>query len=255
MLKRSEASHHYKSAHRRFIKKSIEDFFMQEFPKTFGPTIRSTIADKLIQLCADQHKEKSMIKTGQVLWHAVHKDTRADAYNVKFVPVVLTMINDEDITKLENGLKISEHRQNVIARITKEAYEQGALLSTRDISLLMSTDPSHISYTRLQYEKRNNVTLPHTGNLHDMGSCITHKYQIIYKYIVEKKDSSTVAKETNHTIKAVDHYIKDFNRVKTLFLDNKDVEYIHFVTRMSKNLISQYIEIINQYVLEPDLVT
>jgi len=58
------------------------------------------------------------------------------------------------------------------------------------------------------------------------------------------------AKETNHTIMAVDHYLKDFNRVKTLYLDDKDENYIHLVTKLSLNLIAQYVNIINQYVKE-----
>jgi len=254
MLLRSHASHHYKSAHKRFAKQAIENFFKQEFPKFFGPNIRSVIAEKLMEIFADNFKESNTLKSGQILWNAVHKDTRADSYNVKFVPVILTMVCDEDITNLENGLKIPEHKQNVIARITQEAYQQNALLSMRDISLLMATSDSSISISRVGYEKRNNITLPHTGNLHDMGSCLTHKYQIIYKCVIEKKDPTIIAKETNHTIKAVDHYLKDFNRVKTLFLDNKNADYIHLATNLSLHVINQYINIIKQYIKEPELV-
>ena len=193
------------------------------------------------------------MEPGQILWNAVHKDTRADSLNMKLVPVVLTIICQEDIAKLENGMKVSQHKQNVIARLTKEAYDQNALLSMRDIGLLTAGDASHISLCRKNYEQQHNVTLPHTGNLHDMGSCLTHKYQIIYKCVVEKKDPTVVAAETNHTIRAVDHYLKDFNRVKTLYFDDKTPEYIHLVINLSLNVIAQYINIINQYVKEREL--
>jgi hypothetical protein len=219
-------------------------------PKTFGPNTRNMIADKLIDIFHDNFRDIKTLKPGQILWNAVHKNTRADSINMKLVPVVLTIISDDDISKLENGLKVSEHKQNVIARLTKEAYEQNALLSMRDIGLLTASADSCISTLRKTYEQRHNVTLPHTGNLHDMGSCITHKYQIIYKCVVEKKDPTIAAAETNHTIKAVDHYLKDFNRVKTLYLDNKTPEYIHMVTKLSLNVIAQYLNIINQYVNE-----
>jgi len=169
---------------------------------------------------------------------------------MKLVPVVLTIVNDEDISKLENGLSVSEHKQNVIARLTKEAYKQNALLSMRDIGLLIASAGTSISRYRKNYENQHNVTLPHTGNLHDMGSCLTHKYQIIYKCIVEKKDPTIAAAETNHTIKAVDHYLKDFNRVKTLYFDGKTPEDIHLVTKLSLHVIAQYLNIINQYVKE-----
>jgi hypothetical protein len=120
----------------------------------------------------------------------------------------------------------------------------------RDIGLLLAITYSSATDIRKAYEKRHNVELPHPGNLQDMGSCITHKYQIIFKYAIEKKDPVIIAKETNHTIKAVDNYLRDFNRVKTLYLDNKDEKYINTVTNLSISLIKQYISIINQYVKE-----
>lgn len=250
MLIRSYASHQYKSAHKRFAKSAIEHFFEQEFPKTFGPNIRSVIADKLIEIFQDNFRQTTTLRPGQILWNAVHKDTRADSPDMKLVSVVLTIVSDEDISKLENGLRVTEHKQNLIARLTKEAYAQDALLSMRDIGLLIASASTSVSRHRKIYEKQHNVTLPHTGNLHDMGSCLTHKYQIIYKCVVEKKDPTIAAAETNHTIKAVDHYLQDFNRVKTLHFDHKKPEYIHIVTKLSKNVIAQYLNIIEQYVKE-----
>lgn len=253
MLPVSQKSKHYKSAHKRFFKPAIENFFETELTKTFGPNLRSSIADEMIKIFQANNRDINSIKPGQVLWNAVHKDTRADSHKMKLVPVILTLVSDDDITKLEKGLKVSEHKQNVIARILKEAYSQGALLSMRDVSLLMGMSDSSATYNRKKYEEKHNVNLPHPGTLQDMGSCMTHKYQIIYKCVVEKKDPLVAAKETNHSIKAVDRYLKDFNRVKTLYLDDKDEEYIHLVTKLSLNLIAQYVSIINQYVKELDI--
>lgn len=250
MLPISSASKHYSSAHKRFLKPAIENFFKTEFTKSFGPNVRSFIADELIKIFQENNRDTNSIKPGQVLWNAVHKDTRADWYNMKLVPVILTLVNNDDISKLENGLKIPEHRQNVVARILEEAYSQNALLSMRDVGLLLSINDSYATINRKKYEEKHNVHLPHPGNLQDMGSCITHKYQIIYKCVVEKKDPIIAAKETNHTVMAVDRYLKDFNRVKTLYLDDKDENYIHLVTKLSLNLIAQYVRIINQYVKE-----
>jgi len=250
MLPASHESKHYSSAHKRFLKPAIEIFLKTEFPKTFGPNVRSLIADKLIKIFQANNRDINSIKPGQVLWNAIHKDTRADSHKMKLVPVILTLVNDEDISKLEKGLKVSEHKQNVVARLLKEAYSQGALLSMRDVSLLMGITYSYASCNRKKYEEKHNVNLPHPGNLQDMGSCITHKYQIIYKCVVEKKDPVITAKETNHSIMAVDRYLKDFHRVKTLLLDGKDENYIHLVTNLSLKLIAQYVNIINQYVKE-----
>ena len=247
MLLPSYASKHYKSAHKRFLKPAIENFFKTELPKTFGPSIRSSIADELIKIFEANNRDIKTIKPGQILWNAIHKDTRADSYNMKLVPVVLTIVNDDDISKLENGVKIQEHKENVIARMLQEAYSQDALLSMRDVSLLLCISYKYASLLRKTHEQKHNKTLPHPGSLQDVGSCITHKYQIIYKCVVEKKDPVIAAKETNHSIKAVDRYLKDFNRVKTLYMDNKDESYIHLVTNLSFGLIDQYTNIIKQY--------
>jgi len=229
MLPISSASKHYSSAHKRFLKPAIETFFKTEFTKSFGPNVRSFIADELIKIFQENNR---------------------DIDSLKLVPVILTLVNDDDICKLENGLKITEHRQNVVARMLEEAYSQNALLSMRDVGLLLSINDSYATINRKKYEEKQNINLPHPGNLQDMGSCITHKYQIIYKCVVEKKDPVIAAKEMNHTIMAVDRYLKDFNRVKTLYLDDKDENYIHLVTKLSLNLIAQYVRIINQYVKE-----
>ncbi len=250
MLPISYKEKRYKSAHKRFLKPALENFFKTEFPKAFGPAIRSLVVDQLIMIFETNNRDINTIKPGQVLWNAIHKDTRADSSKMKLVPVVLTLVNSKDIAKLEGGYRISEHKQDVVARLLNEAYSQNALLSMRDVSLLMAISDSSASMIRKRYEEKHNIELPHPGVLHDMGSCLTHKYQIIYKCVVEKKDPMIVARETNHTMQAVDHYLKDYNRVKTLYLDNKDVNYIHLVTQMSNGLITQYINIIDQYVKE-----
>ena len=45
MLPISRAIKTYSSAHKRFFKPAIENFFKTEFAKSFGPNVRSFIAD------------------------------------------------------------------------------------------------------------------------------------------------------------------------------------------------------------------
>jgi len=82
-----------------------------------------------------------------------------------------------------------------------------------------SSTAALFSVSRLQmaYEKENDAVLPHTGNLHDMGSSISYKAMIIKKVIKEKKDPLYVARETMHTLPAVDKYLKDYQRVKMCY--------------------------------------
>lgn len=238
----------YHSAHDRFLKPVIVNFFAREFGGFFGPIVRENIAEALMKLFDETCPETTRLKPGQLLWNALDKFTRGDSQRRRYKPVILTMISNEDISMFEKGNSINEIRKNIIARIIKEAYKQGGVLSMRDIGLLMANYPSAISNLRIDYENENRVVLPHTGVIHDMGSTITHKKQIVYKHIVEKKDPVKVASETNHCQRAVDRYLKDFQRVKTLNDEQKSIDYIHLVTNIAKPVIKQYQKLINDYV-------
>jgi Protein of unknown function (DUF1670) len=238
---------HYASALERFFKPALRKFFLDAFPNYFGKVVVDKISDELIAIFERHRPERDYLEVGQVLWNALDKNTRGDSPWRRFVPVVLTLVSTGDVQRLVKGEKPNRIAQGVVARIIREAYDQGGILSSRDIALLTLRDSSWVSRLRMGYEKEHQVILPHTGVLHDMGSCITHKKQIIQKIVVEKKDPALVAKETNHTQKAVDHYLHDYYRVKTVFQSNLNVNYIHSVTNISKNVVKQYIELYNQF--------
>lgn len=244
MITKPECVKCYASAKGRFLKPIIMNFFRNEFPKLFGPVIRAKLADELIKLFEKNYPDISKLKPGQLLWNALDKNTRGDSPNRKFVPVVLSIVTQEDIEQLTKGIKPSVIAKNAVARIIIEAYQQGGILSGRDIALITLRNTGPVSQLRLSYEKEHDVILPHTGALHDMGRTITHKAAIINKVIIQKKDPAVAAKETNHSQRAVDRYLKDYNRVKIIYEQNQDLAFIHQVTGIAKYVIKQYINIL-----------
>ena len=250
MIPKTPSVKHYSSAHDRFLKPAIVNFFKREFCSLFGPIVRENIADAIIDLFNSLCPESSRLKPGQIIWNALDKRTRADSEKRRYKSVILSLVTDDEVSMFEKNCSIKEIRQNVMARMIKEAYQQGAVLSTRDLSLLLVSSAAWLSQQRIEYEKQNQTILPHTGVIHDMGTTLTHKRIIIYKHVVEKKDPSIVARETNHSQASVDKYLKDFNRVKTLVNDNKDIEFIHHTTNIARAVIRQYLQIINNYVKE-----
>lgn len=245
MIKKPHCFNRYNSARHRFLKSVIENFFAREFPRFFGPIMRQKVAEQLLLIFEGLYPQKSRLKPGQVLWNALDKNTRATSPNRSYVPVVLTLISPRDIDKLTQGAPMLEITRSAIARIMQEAYSQGGILSTRDVALLLLRDPSYVSALRIYYEKEHDCQLPHTGLLHDIGSGVSHKFLILQKIIIEKKDPADVSRETNHSQKAVDRYLNDYHRVKMLYEQNQDINFIHQVTALSKHLIKQYMEIID----------
>jgi hypothetical protein len=250
MIPTTSSVKHYSSAHDRFLKPALVNFFAREFSGAFGPIVRENIADALIDLFSSTCPETSRLKPGQIVWNALDKRTRADSEKRRYKPVILSLVTDDEVSLFEKGTSLTTIRKNVMARMIREAYQQGAVLSTRDLSLLLVSSASVLSHQRIEYEKEHQTVLPHTGIIHDMGTTLTHKRIIIYKHVVEKKDPSIVARETNHSQMAVDKYLKDFNRVKTLVNDNKDINFIHHTTNIARPVIKQYLQIINNYVKE-----
>lgn len=236
---------HYKSAGKRFLQSSIAQFLEREFPKFFGPIIREKIAQKIVELTDRQLPRKDNLRPGQCVWNAVSIYTRPDWDNCKLIPVILTLVDPLDVEQLSKGTPMSVIAQKAVARITREAYEQEALLSMRDIGLLVWRQNSNISVMRKKWEQDNNEILPHVGSLQDFGSCVSHKKAIIQKAIYEKKDPTQVANETKHSQRAVDRYLSDFHRVKTCYELNKNINFISQVTGFSPFLVKQYTQIIS----------
>ena len=245
MIKSPDSVKRYNAAKHRFLRPVLINFFAREFPNLFGPIMRERIVDELIDLFEKTAPEVERIKPGQILWNALDKNTRGDSPNRKYVTVVLSIITENDIEQLVNGVSMSVIRKNAVARMHREAYEQGGILSSRDLGLLILRDPTYVSEIRLAYEEKHKCLLPHTGLLHDMGSCISHKKTIVRKVIMEKKDPADVARECNHSQRAVDRYLKDFHRVRTAYKQNQDKDYIHIVTGIAKHVVKEYIEMID----------
>lgn len=246
MIKPPQAQKHYGSAKQRFLKGILLNFFHREFTKLFGPLMREKIVDEIIKLIVAAMPEKAHVKPGQIVWNAIDIHTRSDSPKRRFVPVILTLISDEDCQQLANGTKLSTIAENAIARICREAKDQGALLSMRDIGLFSWRQNAAISTMRKSFEAKNDTTVPHIGNLHDMGTCISHKAIIVRKAMIEKKDPTIVAQETNHTMKAVDRYLNDFKRVKLCYQNNQNIDFISQATAIAKHVVKEYVNIIQQ---------
>ncbi len=247
MIKTADSVKRYRSAKQRFLKPVIMNFLARECPKVFGPIIREKLADELIHLFEAMAPESSRLKPGQMLWNGLDKNTRADSAHRRYVPVILTVISEQDLDQLAQGVLMSEIVEKAVVRMIREAYDQGGILSSRDLGLITLRHPTSVSKIRKRYEAHHRCTLPHTGALHDMGSCISHKTTIIQKVILEHKDPAQVAKETKHSQRAVDRYLKDYYRVKTLYELNHDVQFIHLATQIAKHVVIEYINIVNQH--------
>lgn len=247
MIQPTFAQKHYASARRRFLEATIAQFFADEFPRLFGPTIREKLAVSLTALFNAQTPPKETLRPGQCIWNAVSVHTRPDSPKLQMVPVILTLVDQTDVDDYAKGVKLLTIIKRGMARMLKEAYTQQALLSMRDLALLFGKHIGRISQLRAQVELELKETLPHVGNVQDFGSTISHKETIIRKVVFEGKDPQQAARETRHSQWAVDRYLKDYYRIRTCFQQNPDINFIRSATGLSIYLIKKYLTLIEKY--------
>ena len=246
MIESTPAQKHYASARQRFLEPMLSDYIHREL-QYLGPDLSDVLAQRIVSLFEALCPDIEHLKPGQVLWNALDRNTRGDAENRRLVPVVLTLIAEEDVEELRLGTSHTKIRSQSMARMFHEAIAQGGILSTRDVGILLHVGYGAASRIRCVYEAEAGSPLPHPGVLHDMGSTLTHKAMIVRKVVIDKKDPTTVARETRHTQQAVDRYLKQYHRVETLYGISGDPKLIEEITGMSKGLVSEYLKLLEEF--------
>jgi hypothetical protein len=131
-----------------------------------------------------------------------------------------------------------------VRRLSREAFEQGGLLSQRDIALVTGYSDGAVSDSTVALRTRG-VFLPLRGYLMDMGSFPTHKAAIIGLYL-QGLLTPDIARRTYHSKEAVDRYIRGFERVRLLAAKFAKEE-LPMLTGMSERLIGEYLSLIAQH--------
>ena len=187
----------------------------------------------------------SKVKKGQILWQAVAKDETSSygksMSNTRTIPVILTLVSDEDINMRINGSTITQIRKNVTERIMKEADEQRGTLSQPDIALLLAISRASVGKYIDEIQNEKGTILPYRGTIHDMGPTVTHKREIV-RLKLQKMSTPEIARRTRHSEEAVDRYINDYERV-TRISDIFKSEDIAFITNLSVSLVNEYLDL------------
>jgi hypothetical protein len=246
VIPKPQATKLYASAKQRFLAASLDQLLAESLSNHFGPVLRERLVEEIMRVIEQQLPSADHLRVGQCLWSALAQDCHPSSIRRRCLPIVLTLIDYEDIDLLTKGTKMTHIASRAVARMTREAKQQGALLSMRDIGLLVWRQNATISSYRIAFEKTSGELLPHIGSTHDFGSGISHKVEIINQAICKRIDPSQVARNTRHSQKAVDRYLKDFHRVRAAYHHSHDLDFISHTTALSIHLVKQYVHIIEE---------
>jgi hypothetical protein len=240
--------------------KSLENMIKRELVLNYGydnkVAIAEALASRIMQLLDDYAPDKEKIKPFQMLWVGVdkydkpgHGKTLAQTAQRT---IVLDLWTQDELDLLANGSRPSSLLPRRMARITKQAFKQEAVLIQTDLALMLGVSVASIRKAIDSWQKEHNEILPLRGTVHDMGMTFSHKRMIV-KLHLKGLFTSEIALISDHDPQNVDRYIDDFERVLEFARENAPIYKIAFFTGMSERLIKEYLEIIKEHkLLEKD---
>lgn len=234
--------------------KTLQNLLKRELVLNFGFENKLKIADVLIEsmleIISRYGRDVNRMKAHQLLWPAVDKEDfpgyGKSMDKTKHKLIVLNLWTDDEIKKMSNGIKPKIVLKERIARLCKEAYAQGTLLSMVDVALILNISPSYAALLRSAWENEHKETLKTRGSYHDLGLTLTHKRQIIKDHLRGLMPSE-IARKHKHEKSSVDRYIGDFERTLPFFQENQTDVKIAFYTRMSERLVKEYRKLYNEF--------
>lgn len=245
-----------KSIYGSIQQKSLEAMIKRELVLNYGYSDKLKIAEVLAQTMVTIFEnfapEKERLKPFQILWMGIDRyDPPGQGKRIEDTAqrtVALTLWDNSELETLASGVRQRELLPGRIARVTKEALAQDALLIQTDLALIFGCSVSIIRKAIDNWSKQTGEVLPLRGVIHDMGMTFSHKRQIVNLHL-QGYFSSEIGKKTAHDPVNVDRYIQDFERVLEFAREESPIERIAFYTGLGHTLIKEYLEIIAEHSL------
>ncbi len=238
---------HFKPMKAKSLRSQLSRTIRQHFPRIGGTRITDLCADLVIEVLERHLRPRDSLHHGQLLWLGFDIDDppsrNKTSENVRLVPVVLDLWNDDDLEAQLDRVSAPERLLSRCIRLHQQAYEQGALLSNVDLAGMLGVSHGHISHLLAAHERKHQVVIPRRATLHDVGSGVTHKRIICWKRYVDGKSPDAIARETHHSLTAVDHYLGMFDRVRYCNQQQMPSHEIARVLGCTERLVVEYLDI------------
>lgn len=244
----------------RFKKRSLPDLlvrkFLTEYGYDHGPVIARAIVEDILSTVERCCPEQIAPKT--VVWLAVRREWNGRRKGLEvtdLVPIELRVVTEKEIELLMKPALRRERKarrafnQARFARWCFDAFEQGGVLTLLDLSLISGLSEHYIGELLREYEAETAKVVPTRGTVHDIGSSVTHKAEVIRRWL-RKESPVRIAHTMRHSQEAVDRYIADFQKAR-LLAQKFPVADLPSLTGLSASVVQQYIALLHKY--EPEL--
>jgi len=227
--------------------KNVRNAIVQRIAQDFNLT--PIIAEAYFSQISSYFQEHLSVDlhSGQIPYEAIASDEPASKHIAlaRKVTTKLTLIDlASDFQALADG-GLAGLRRHRLLRLTREAYDQNAVLSYEDLAILLTTSPATVRRD-VQALRKQGFFVMTRGWKHDMGPGLSHKTQIIELYL-KGYQFSEIELRTNHSESSVARYLRHFAQTIGLHAKGFQPTQIRVITGFSDKLISEYLELYRQY--------
>jgi hypothetical protein len=235
---------------RKGLEAALLNCLARDFPQLGGMRMLRLAAARILEVVFQHLQPRAAMRHGQVLWTGIaladKPGWRKPLEQMKWVPLVLDLVVAEDVEAIVARQPAPQRLLRRCLRLCRQAHEQGALLSNCDLAVLLGIRDSTIAKTLAAHEKETASLVPRRATLHDVGSGVTHKRLICWKRHGEGKTSDQIARESYHSLEAVDRYLGQYNRVAECRRQGFDVERTAYLLSCGVGLVKEYWTLVEQ---------
>lgn len=229
------------------VVKALAHCIGKQFPRIGGERIRDLCAQMILEVVGQHIRPREHLRHGQVLWMGYGVDDPPArgkrTAETDLVSVVLDLSTPEDVDRRIARCSPRQQLEHKLVRLCQQAHDQKALLSNCDLAELLGVADNRVASVLCAYEKRTGQVVARRATIHDMGSGLTHKRIICRKRYLQGKTSEQIARETYHSLQAVDRYIALYDRVRHCRVQGMDPSAIAYTLSCSPSLVREYLAI------------
>jgi transposase len=242
----------YVSTGKLTYKTKLKQLLKEELGYQGKPKVLELFANEIEKITSECYASVETVGLGQIRMLVPNINDKPSwgqtIENTSLVPVVLTLVTQEDNDSYQNNEKSAVTLQKRISRIADEAINQGGVLTTTIVAQLFGVTQSTVSKYMSAYYEREGKIIPLRGVVHDIGRTTTHKRWIIELYL-KGYPTNEIRKMTDHKILSVDRYISRYNSVTEAIeeLKTSDVVKISRLLGITQSSAREYIGIYKEY--------
>jgi len=232
---------------KRLESKNAKNAIVQRLSEDFNLT--PIIAEAYYSQVAQYFSEHSNVElsAGEIAYEAVAAEEPAGKHIrvARKIIVRLKLLDFNTDLQVLADYGLAGLRRHRLARITRQAYDQGALLSYEDIAMILTTSPATVKRD-VYHLRREGMFIMTRGAKHDMGPGLSHKTIIIDLYF-KGYTFSEIERKTNHSETSIKRYLADFVQVAALYRQDFSENQIRLIAQKSSRLVREYVQIYQTY--------